>query len=415
LSSLYIEASVVFDNERYGEIAKDTLDFMLAEMTDPVGGFYASFDADSGGEEGSFYIWTPAELAEVAGERDGAALAALLGVTERGNFEGHNVLTRRVTIADAAKQAGISADEAAGLLDKWRDALHQHRALRTAPGLDRKVVTAWNGLAIDAFALGYRVYGDERYLSAAEGAAEYLWQTHRGADGSLKRASTGGQASGAGILDDYGMLAGGLLSLYESTGDAQHLEHALTLLDYARTHFSHPAAGFYLTADGVETPLGRQVEVFDSVEPSGNAALLAALIRAGAVTGNSEYSDDVERTLKVYAAELAAAGLEMAAWQDVALLKLNPYYSVMIAGDAADPRTQELLTAASQTAAPYALIVQLPESGAIADLLELMPTAEDRRAVDGAPVAYVCQFGSCQAPTNDAATLKRQLQAGWKR
>jgi hypothetical protein len=169
-----------------------------------------------------------------------------------------------------------------------------------------------------------------------------------------------------------------------------------------------------LTADDVETPLGRQVQLLDSVEPSGNAALLAALLRAGALTGNSDYGSMAKTMLKAYATEIDLAGLEMGAWQDVALLELNPCYTVMIAGDAGDSQTQELLKAASRTAAPYALIVQLPAGGASADLLELMPAAQDKVAVGGVPTAYVCRQGSCQAPTSDPVELSRQLRNGWR-
>jgi len=415
LATLYLEASVVFGSERYAQIARDTLEFMLAEMQNPAGGFYASFDADSGGEEGSFYVWSPAELNEVAGEQDGAALAILFGVTDSGNFAGKSVLTRRVSNAEIARQSGLSGAEAAGLVDKWRTSLYQNRETRTPPELDRKVVSAWNGLAIEALALGYCVLGDERYRQAAEQAAEYIGQMNQAEDGALFRASTGGVAGSAGILDDYGLLAGGLLSLYEMTGKMEHLKRALALLDYAREHFAHPEAGFYLTADDVDAPLGRQVQLLDSVEPSGNAALLAAMLRAGALTGNSDYSRETEAVLKAYVAELDRAGLEMAAWQDVALLSLNPYYTVMITGDAEDSRTQELLKAASRHAAPYALLVQLPAGGASADLLELMPAAIDKVAVGGLPTAYVCRQGSCQAPTSDPAELKRQMLSGWQR
>ena len=414
LASLYSEAAVVFKDANYGLIARGALDFMLDELADPAGGFYASFDADSDGEEGSFYVWTPAELRIAAGPAAGDALAALLGVTAEGNFEGASVLTRRASLIELEQRLGIGEDKLAGLLDKWRPALKEHRAQRVAPALDRKIVTAWNGLALEALALGHSVFGEERYREAAQRTADFLWESHRREDGGLWRASTAGQVSGEGILDDYALLALGLLALFEATGDAVQLKRALMLIDYAVEHFAHPRAGFYLTPAEHEAPLGRQVVIHDSVEPSGSAAMLLALQRAAAITGREDYRAKVTDALSTYADTLATDGLELAAWQDVALLELSPLYTVVIAGDGKSAATRELLTAAREQAAPYALVVHLPVAGASQELAALAPALADKRAADdGTPRAYVCRYGSCQAPTADPAEMLAQLGAGW--
>jgi uncharacterized protein YyaL (SSP411 family) len=412
LASLYTEASVVFSEPRYGEVARDTLEFMLSEMADADGGFYASFDADSGGEEGSYYSWTPEELAGVVGG-DGRALALLLGVSEDGNFEGANVLSRRVTLEDVADETGMEQSAAAGLFAKHRFVLQAHRSLRVAPALDKKIVTAWNGLAISAMAQAYSVFGDEKYRVAAEKAAQYLWQVHRRADGSLARSSTNGAISGDGILDDYAMLSGGLLDLYNATGEVQQLERALELIDYALERFVHPEAGFYLTPDDVEVPMGRQLVVHDSVEPSGNAAMLLAIQRAAAITGKAGYYDAVELALARYSGQLTQAGLEMAAWQDLALLQLAPYYTVVVAGDASAAQ-DDLLAAARRGAYPHVAVVQVPAAGAGGELARIAPAVAEKPVGSSGALAYVCEFGACQAPTDDPAELLRQIQAGWK-
>jgi len=413
LASLYTEAAVVFSEPRYGEVARDTLEFMLSEMADADGGLYASFDADSGGEEGSYYSWTPEELAGLVGGSDGRALALLLGVSEDGNFEGANVLSRRVALEDVADETGMEQSAAAGLFAKHRSVLQAHRSQRVAPALDKKIVTAWNGLAIGAIAQAYSVFGDEKYRVAAEKAAQYLWQVHRRADGSLARSSTNGVVSGGGILDDYAMLSGGLLELYCATGDVVQLERALALIDYAQQHFAHQDAAFYLTPDDVEVPMGRQLMVHDSVEPSGNAAMLLAIQRAAAITGKAEYYDAVELALARYGGQLSKAGLEMAAWQDLALLQLAPYYTAVIAGDSGAAQG-ELLTAARRGVYPHVAVVQVPASGASDGLARLAPAVAGKPAGESGALAYVCEFGACQAPTDDPAELLRQIQAGWK-
>lgn len=414
LASLYTEASVAFSEPRYGEITRDTLDFLLSELADAEGGFYASFDADSGGEEGSYYTWTPEELADVAGKADGQALALLLGVSEEGNFEGVNVLSRRVSVADVANETGMEQSASAGLFAKHRSALQAQRSQRVAPALDKKIVTAWNGLAVGAMAQAYAVFGDERYRAAAEKAVEYLWQVHYRTEGSLARSSTNGSVSGEGILDDYAMLSGGLLELYSATGEVAHLERALLLIDYAQAHFAHQNAAFYLTPDSIEAPMGRQLMVHDSVEPSGNAAMLLAIQRAAVITGKAEYYDAVEQALMRYSGQLTQVGLEMAAWQDLALLQLAPYYTVVVAGDASAAQ-EELLAAARCGAYPHVAVVQVPATGASGDLARLAPAVVGKPASSSGALTYVCEFGTCLAPTDDPAQLLIRLQAGWRK
>ena len=433
LARLYVEAAVAFDDRdglrssgpsssgpssssllSFGEVARDTLDFLLREMRDPRGGFYGSFDADSGGEEGSFYVWTPEELAAVAGN-DAAALAMLLGVTPGGNFEGKSIPTRRVAPSAVAAAYGLDEAQAAGLFEKYREALRAHRAGRVPPGLDRKVVTSWNGLAVAAFALAYRVFGDERYRDGAERAADFLWETHRRGDGSLFRASNDGVATGEGILDDYAFLADGLLELYQATGDERHLRRALSLLAFVREQFRHPEAGWYQVRSGHDTPLGRKVEVFDHARPSGQAVLLHALLAAAALTGSEAWRAEVEETLGARSQILGRAGLEMAWWLDAAEKLNGPFYEVVVAGGADDERTKALAAVVRSLAPSHAVFVQVPADGPTPGQAELLPPARGKTAQGGIPTAFVCRFGSCKRPTSDPATLRSQILEGWHR
>jgi len=401
LASLYLDASTTLGVKEYAAVARQTLDFMLAEMTSPQGGHYASFDADSGGEEGTFYIWTQAELEAVAGPADGEALARLLGVTSKGNFEGKSILTRRVSGDDA-------------LLRRWRPALLKHRAARPRPTLDRKVITSWNGLAIRAMARGYALLGEPSYLAAARRAADFLWRQHR-KEGTLLRSSTDGRAREVGVLDDHAFLASGLLALHQADGDPAHLTRARELVEAVRKRFAHKLACYYLTPAGHEAPMGRQIPISDGARPSGNAVLLRVMLALSALTGEQRYRQEVSACLASQASIMTRAGLGMARWWQALEQLRGPFYEVIIAGDAASADTAALLAAYWRLDPGYAVLIRIPSAGPSARSLKLLPATEEKRALAGKATAYVCQHGSCKAPTSDPATLRRQLLEGWRR
>lgn len=401
LASLYLEAAAVFDEPRYRAVGLDVLEFFLRDFADPDGGIHASYDADSGGEEGSYYVWTPAEIAAVAGD-DAPALCRLLGVTEGGNFEGRSILTRR---ADPA-----AADEA-GLVERWRGPLREARARRTPPGRDEKIVTAWNGLAVGALARGFAISGDERYRDAAEGAVARLRRDHRDGEGRLARASTGGVTAGAGILDDYAFLAEGLLDLYDAAGDPNHLAWAAELVRLALELFVDEDGDVHLTPADAPTPLGRRSEFFDSVEPSGASALVHALLRLGAVRADQEMLDAADRLLTRYGHLLEPAGPEMAWWADAALLREGPFFDVVIAGDHAAPETLALVWAYHGLAPSHALLSRVPAAGPDDAHARAAPHAAGKTARGGAAAAYVCVRGACGEPVDRPEDLRRLLLA----
>jgi len=399
LVSLYLQAYAVFGEKRYVEIARDTLDFLIREMSGQEGGFYSSLDADSAGGEGSFYLWTPEEIHQVTGPEDGPVLARWLGVTAEGNFEGKSILTRR-----------RSAPGAEILFEKHRRALREHRAKRPRPLLDRKVITAWNGLAIGALAQAHAILGDERYRASAEKAAEFIFRNHLAGNGRLQRASTHGVATvGEGILDDYAFLAAGLLELYRATGDTRWLRRSLGLIDYVRIHFVHPRGGFYMTSRTHSAPAGRPVDVFDNAQPSGNAVMLQALITSAALTSKQAYKRDAEKMLRAYSEIMKMAGPEMAWWYDAALKLSGPFYEVVISGD-----DGELAGVVRKALPPNAVLSTVPLSGPTPAMEALLPSSKNKAPRSGKATAYVCRAGSCQQPTQDPAVLKDQILQGWK-
>ena len=412
LGALFTEASVALASPRYAEVARATLDFLCGELQGD-GGFYASFDADSGGQEGSFYVWDPRQVEAVVGPHS-EALCRLLGVTEAGNFEGSSVLTRRVEPAQVAQELGLELKLVEQLLPRHRDALLEARARRVGPTLDRKIITAWNGLAISALARGAAVLEQPAYLAAATRAADYLWRVHRRQDDALYRSSNEGQPDGnEAVLSDYALLAQGLLDLHRASGDAEHVRRALGLLEHARQHFAHPHAGFYQTPERQAAPLGRRVELIDNVRPSGNAAMARALLTAGELCQRDDLRQHALRSLEAHGPWFKRFGLELSAWLDAADAALGAQKVVVVAGEPGEAATEALAQQVRALALPHVSLVLVDRQGPDPQLARLLPCTEGKRAPAGvAAQAHVCRHGACEAPLTTAQQLRDSL-ASW--
>ena len=384
-------------------VGLDVLEFLDREMCGPEGAVYASLDADSDGEEGTFYVWTPAQLSEAVGRDDGPALARDLGVTREGNFEhGASVLTRRL------QRPGTHDDR---LFATHRERLREVRGARVAPSLDRKIITGWNGLALSAFARGALLTGRDDLARRAGAIATYLRDVHRLPAGRLARASNGGQAVGVAVLEDHALLAQGLLDLFQLTGDAEHLAWARDLVAVVQSEFVHDDSAWYTTAADADAPLGRRVELFDNVIPSGCSVMLDVLLTLGAITGEAGLRDEVGRQLAAQSSLIGRAELEMAGWLDAALRLQGPIGEVVVAGKADDPVRLALWRVASSSLSPAVVCIPVGSDGPSAPLLDLAPALVGKSALDGA-AAYVCRSGVCDAPTSDPQQLHEILGEG---
>jgi uncharacterized protein YyaL (SSP411 family) len=413
IASLFLEAGAAFDDARYREIGKSCADFLVKELLDPKGGFYASYAADSADKEGAFYLWTPEELRKIAGDRDGTALAAIMGVTADGNFEEKtSVVTRRADLEDIGRKLSRPVKELRALFDTWRPTLYQVRTKRPWPKLDPKMVTGWNGLAISAVAKAYIITREPRFLKAGMKSAERIWTLHRSADGHLARASTDGQTSEQAILDDYAFFAVGLLDLFEASGKPAYLEWAKVLVAEADARFRRQEPGWFQTPMGDKTLLYRHFEPYDSVLPSGNSQMLEAHLRLAFLTGTSLHFDTVRDTLATYTDTFTKSGLAMGGWASVALRYEGPFYEVVIAGGG-EQRTA--LDAAWRTLKPtWAVKVDVPPGGLSERLSQALPPAQNKVAEMGKATAYVCVRGACLKPTSDPKEFIAQLRLGWE-
>src|SRR5271166_1600718 len=300
LARLYLDAGRALNEPEFLNVAREILDYVLRELTSPEHGFYSTQDADSEGEEGKFFIWTPAEVDSILGEKLAAIAKRFFDISDEGNFEGSNILHRTIEVSDAAKQFKIAPEEMADAIRTIKHKLSEVREKRIKPGRDEKVLVAWNAMMIGAFAEGYRALHERRYLVAAERAADFMMSTMW--DGrALKRSFKDGVARHNAYLEDYAQLAGAMLDVYEASLDAKYLAHARTLADVILERFiDKEKGGFFFTSDDHEALIMRSKAAFDGSTPSGNSAAAMALMRLYGYTGDERYRVEAERTLKLF-------------------------------------------------------------------------------------------------------------------
>jgi uncharacterized protein YyaL (SSP411 family) len=388
----YVEAWQATGEPFFRDVAADVLEYVAREMTDPGGAFWSATDADSEGEEGTFFVWTPRQLSEVLGEENGARAAALFGVSEAGNFEGKNVLSL----------ARVPSEEDRAFLRRIRPRLYEARAKRPPPLTDRKVLTGWNGLMISAFARAGLALSRPDFVERAAGAADYLLRVHR-ASGRLARSSMDGVARHAGLLEDHAFFAAGLVDLFEATGEVRWLEQARALHDELEARFAdRDNGGYFRTPSDGEELLAREKPGYDGAEPTGNSVAALTLLRLEAITGEARYREAAERVLRCFGALLAGAPAalgEMLLAVDFALAEVKEIVLVRPRGEDDAP----LLDVLRPRFLPHSVLVRAEEGASEPALVRARPAA------GGRPTAYVCVRGTCQLPVADPAELAKLL------
>jgi uncharacterized protein len=399
LASCYVDGFLATSNAEYARVARETLDYLLRDMTDPAGGIYSTEDADSEGEEGKFYVWTPTEVEAVLGPDAAETFCYVYDVSEAGNFERSNILNLPKTIEQCAKVRQLDLDRLRVDLAAWRAKLLAARDKRVRPGRDDKVLVSWNGLAIDALAHAAGALDDPRYLAAAAAAANFILTKMRRPDGRLLHVWRG-EAKLNAYLDDYACLANGLISLYEAGFEERYIDEGVRLADIILAHFADPSeGGFYFTADDHEALVARQQDWQDSSTPSGNAMAATALLRLGKLTGRRDYTDVAVGTLQ------AAAGLmerfPSAAGQMLAALDfhLGPTPEIVILSNN-DPDTAHVLADLRQRFIPNKIVACRRPSKESNESSPLAPLFAGKSPQQPPPTVFICEKFTCQAPVN---------------
>jgi len=394
LARAYLEGFQATGDPFYRDVAADVLDYVLREMTAPEGGFYSATDADSEGEEGKFFVWTPAEVRAVLGTEAAPLAMAWFDISEDGNWEGRNIPRTPRPMAELALRFGLSEDEAQRRIAAARMSLYEARRLRVPPALDDKVLTAWNGLMIGAMAEGARVLGEARYQAAAEGAADFCLARLRASDGRLLRSWRGGTAHLPAYLEDYACLGDGLLDVYESGGNARFLDGARELAERIAAEFAAGDGGFYSTAVGHETLLVRHREGHDGAVPSANGVAAQLFARLAAHLDRDDFRRTARSAIETWGAALTREPRAFA--QSLLVLEFLQAGPVELAyiGSPVEPELLALRRAVAGHFLPNRIVGHHDP----ADGPSPLPLLAHKTLVRGGPALYVCRNFACRRP-----------------
>ena len=426
LASSYLDAFQITHDAQYAATVRDVLDYVRRDMTSKEGGFFSAEDADSIVEhgkpehrEGAFYVWRKDEIDRVLGEEAARIFNRVYGVEADGNspdgsdphgeFKGQNTLIERLSIQDAAKLFMKSEAEVAKSLADSRKKLFDLRTKRPRPHLDDKIITAWNGMMISAFARAAQILDDRTSLEAAQGSAKFI-REHLWKDGALIRSYREGASTVAGFADDYAALIAGLLDLYEADFDIAWLKWAVELQQKQDALFLDAEhGGYFSTAADAKHLLLRMKEDYDGAEPSPNSVSALNLLRLAQITGDAALTERAKKTIAAVSEQLGrfpAAMPQMLCALDASLGKPR---QIVMAGPRDSDATRALLREVHTHYIPNRLLL-LADGAAgqqwLGARLEFLKTVAP---MDGKPAAYVCEDFVCQLPTSDAAKLRTLL------
>jgi uncharacterized protein len=424
LATSYLEAFQITGEKQYADVARGIFEYVLRDMTSPEGAFYSAEDADSVIDpedpkvkgEGAFYIWTADEIRDVVPSPAADWFMHRYGVAEGGNvandphneFTNRNILYQGVTVADTATYfRQIEEVVAQGIADAER-ALLAARAKRIRPHLDDKVLTAWNGLMISAFALGGAVLDEPRYAQAARRAADFIiGRMYNGGTGVLLRRYREGDAAIEGFLDDYALFTQAVIDLYETQFDIRDLQLAIRLTETQKELFGdREHGGFFNSADGQSDLVIRMKEDYDGAEPGGNSVALLNLLRLAQLTDRDDFRGAAERLLAAFAPRLAAAPVALPYMLAACEFRSGYPRQIVLVGEDLSPLSRALY----QRFVPNKVVHGVTSDDARRQLAAWVPAIEDMRDLNGRATAYVCRNYACQLPVNGVDEFLGLLQ-----
>jgi uncharacterized protein YyaL (SSP411 family) len=406
LSKLFLEMYQVTGQKIYKNIPTETFAYIKREMTSPEGYFYSSQDADTNGKEGEFYSWSLREVLNIMGPKPAKIFARAYGLKTSGNFGGENVLYVNDPLETIADEEDMPIAEVNHIVESGKKSLFYARQKRSRPGCDEKMITAWNGMMINALATAYLILRQEEYRDSAIKCAEFIW-ANMWKEGRLLRIYKDGVSKVDACLEDYAFLLESCNSLYEATFDSLWIDRAKQLADCLLADFyDDREGGFFMTGSSHEKLVARLKIVADEAIPSANAIAAQSLLKLASLTGYADYANKGESVIRAFSAKMerspaAYTGLLSALdWQCQSPLE------VVLAGPLDQPESEKLQHTVYQDYRPNKVVLWSGEP----DVQEKLPLAEGRSAVKGEPTAYVCQKQTCHPPVQSADALDRLLE-----
>ena len=387
----YLEAFQATGDRFHLRCAEKVFSYLMREMASPGGGFYSAQDADTEGEEGKYYLWSHAEVASILGDKDAGIFCRLFDITEKGNFEGANILHLQVPLEDFAEREGVLPELLRADVERWRELLLKAREERIRPLRDEKVLTAWNGLMIAALARGGGASGDDRWLAAARRAAAFVRDTLVRPDGRLMRSYHLGEATIPAFLEDYAFYVWGLIELYESTLDSGFLKEARLLCDeMLRLFGSTDRSGLFETGSDAEQLPVRSRSAYDGVIPSGNSVAAMDLLRLGRIMDDQALREAGESILRGFMGGVARQPAGYLHFLTAYDFLLGPEVEITLVGTAEGEETRRMLRAVKGRFIPNLVVRHEEGEGP-------------------GTVARVCAKGACRPPVIGVDDLERLL------
>jgi uncharacterized protein YyaL (SSP411 family) len=418
LAIVYLEAYQLTSDERYSRVAREIFDYVLTRMTGPGGAFYSTEDADSEGREGTYYLWRYVEIEEILGEEDARLFAEAYSLRPEGNFSSHesyhqglNILHMGSGLPKTEAKSGVSEQSLEETLAPLRRKLLAVREKRARPGLDDKIITSWNALMISAFAKGYQVLGETKYLKVSERAARFILEHMRTPEGNLYRTHRHGKSRFNAYLVDYAYMLQALIDLYESGFHSSWLSAARRLAEDMLSHFwDKESAGFFNTGEMHKNLIVRTKTMHDGAIPSPNGVAVRSVLRLARLLGKEDYEDKAIRTLEVYHEFMSQAPRGYLTLLSCVDDMVYPPKEVAVVGGRDSEDTLKLLRTVHRQYIPNRVLAFLDPGGEDAPKqIKRIPLLEGRDLVDGKAAAFVCENFACNKPVTSVKDLLRQL------
>ena len=402
LAIAYLETYQVTKKEEYARVAEKIFAYILRDMTHSQGGFYSAEDADSEGEEGKFYIWTPEEIMEILGQEEGEFFCNYYGVSVKGNFEGKSI-PNRIHVKGSVHQGEED-------IEPLRQKVFLQREKRVPPHKDDKILTSWNGLMIAALAIAGRALDNSEYIGAAKKALDFVMDKLVNEDGRLLARYRQGEAAYLAYLDDYAFLVWALIELYHTTFDVKYLQLALKFNnEMLKLFYDNEEGGLFLYAEDGEPLIARPKEAYDGAMPSGNSVATLNMLRLARMTGDVHLEEKAYDQLNAFASTVESNPFAYTYFLLAAMFGLFPTKELVLVGSKEDPIMQKMLRLVHKSLLHQAVVLLNDTRIGEEALIEMAPYTEGQKPIEGKATAYICENYSCQAPVTNVDDLASRL------